>query len=45
MIGWECQSKLALRRVVLVGEWDIRNLHLVSDSVIGVTKSKEWPCE
>lgn len=41
----ECQSKLALRRVVLASEWDMRNLHLVSDSVIGVTMSKEWPCE
>lgn len=32
MIEWECQSKLALRRV---RKWGTGNLHLVSDSVIG----------
>lgn len=45
MIEWECQSKLALRRMVMVRKQDIGNLHLVRDSVIGMTKSKEWPCE
>lgn len=40
---WGCQRKLALKRVVMVRKWDIRNLHLVGGSVIGVTKSREWP--
>lgn len=36
---WQCQDKLALKRVLMVRKWDIRNLHLVGDSVIDETKS------
>ena len=45
MLEWERQRKLTLRRVAMVRKWDVGNLHLVGDLVIGVTKSREQPCE
>lgn len=36
----ERQGKLALKRAVMVRKWDVRNLHLVGDSVIGVIRAK-----
>lgn len=45
LLEWECQSTLALRKAAMVREWDVRNLHSIGDSVIGVTKHTEWPSE
>lgn len=43
LLEWECQSKLALKKAAMVREWNVRNLHSIGDSIIGVTKYTEWP--